>query len=62
MTNPDYCDLLTFEEFCDILSIGSNTAYSLLKSGELTGAFRIGRVWKIPREAVSDYVKKKMGK
>ena len=53
-------ELLSIEELCDILCIGSNTAYTLLNSGELTGAFRIGRIWKIPKEAVSLYIKKKM--
>lgn len=60
MSENDYIDLLTIEELCDILSIGANTAYSLLNSGELTGAFRIGRIWKIPRLAVSNYIKNKM--
>lgn len=60
MYNNDCIDLLTIEELCEILSIGSNTAYSLLKSGELVGAFRIGRIWKIPRQAVSNYIKNKM--
>ncbi len=60
MSENDYIDLLTIEELCDILSIGTNTAYSLLNSGELTGAFRIGRIWKIPKPAVSNYIKNKM--
>ena len=53
-------ELLSIEELCNILCIGSNTAYTLLNSGELAGAFRIGRIWKIPKEAVFLYIKKKM--
>ena len=41
--------LITVEELCEELIIGKNTAYKLLTSGELKG-FRIGRIWKIPRE------------
>lgn len=48
--------LLTMEELCDYLLIGRNTAYKLLKSGKLR-AFRIGRIWKIPRENIQEYLK-----
>ena len=48
-------ELITFDELCETLMIGRNTAYKLLKSGKLK-AFKIGRVWKIPKRAVSDYI------
>lgn len=48
-------DLITIDELCDILSIGRNAAYKLLNSKELK-AFRIGKVWKIPRIALNDYI------
>lgn len=48
-------DLITIEDLCEILSIGKNTAYRLLKNREIS-AFRIGRIWKIPRKSVSDYI------
>ena len=48
-------EILTVEELMELLYIGKNTAYQLLKSGEIR-AFRIGRVWKIPKEAVSEYI------
>ena len=51
----DISHLLTVEEVCDILNIGPNAAYRLLNSGELK-AFRIGRVWKIPKDAVLEYI------
>ncbi len=55
MFQNSYEDMVTIDELCEMLAIGRNTAYSLLKSGEIK-AFKIGRIWKIPREAVSEYV------
>ena len=48
--------LITVEELCEELMIGRNAAYSLLASGKLRG-FRIGRIWKIPRESVNLYIR-----
>jgi len=53
-------EILTVEEICEILYIGRNTVYELLQSGEMKG-FRIGRRWKIPREAISEYIARKSG-
>ena len=47
-----YDDLITIDDLCDMLAIGKNTAYHLLNTNQIH-AFRIGRIWKIPREAVS---------
>lgn len=47
--------LMTLDELCETLMIGRSTAYQLMKSGEL-GAFRIGRIWKIPKAGVLDYL------
>ena len=49
--------VMTAYEVMDYLGIGENTLYRLLKSGEL-GAFRIGRIWKIPRKEVDKYIDK----
>ena len=54
-------EILTVEELMELLYIGKNTAYQLLNSGEIR-AFRIGRVWKIPKEAVGEYVLRKAKK
>lgn len=51
-------DLLDVNEFCEVLGIGKNRAYKILNSGELK-AFRIGRVWKIPKVAVESYILQK---
>ena len=58
MTNEFKDDLVTLEEFQEMLQIGRTTAYRLLKSGEIK-AFRIGRFWKIPRAAITEYVSRK---
>lgn len=55
-----YEDILTIEDACGILKMSRNSMYTLLKSGELRG-FQQGRVWKIPKQAVIEYVKKKFG-
>ena len=54
MFHNDY-DVLTAYEAMDYLGIGENTLYRLLNSGEL-GAFRIGRIWKIPRKELDKYI------
>ena len=54
----EHCDdILTVDELCDLLKIGQNAAYSLLNSGHIK-AFRNGRTWRIPKQAVIDYVQK----
>ena len=52
-----YNDILTIEELCEILKIGWNRAYELLKSGQIS-AFQLGRNWKIPKIALEEYLKK----
>ena len=52
----NYKDVLSVEDLCEILSIGKNTAYRLLKSGEIR-AIRIGKVYKIPKGSVRDFLK-----
>jgi excisionase family DNA binding protein len=60
MFNNDY-DVLTAYEAMDYLGVGENTLYKLLNSGELK-AFRIGRVWKIPRKEIEKYIDKSVKK
>ena len=55
----NYKDILSVEELCEILSIGRNTAYRLLKSGEIK-AIRIGKVYKIPKDSVRRYLRTNM--
>ena len=51
----EYGDILSVDELCELLKIGKNTAYRLLKE-ERISATRIGRVWKIPKVAVVKYL------
>lgn len=48
-------EILTVEELMEYLNIGKNSAYALLENGKIK-AFRIVRIWKIPRKAVEDYI------
>ena len=56
MFNED-SDVITVDELCEMLRIGRNKAYELLRSGEVR-AFRCGRTWIISKEAVIEFVKK----
>ena len=51
-------DLLNVDQLCQALSIGTNTAYALLNSGDIH-AFRIGRTWRIPSVAVNEFILRK---
>lgn len=48
-------ELISIDELCGILSIGRNAAYQLLNSKKIK-AFKIGRVWKISRLAVEEFI------
>ncbi|MCD8122168.1 MAG: helix-turn-helix domain-containing protein [Clostridiales bacterium] len=50
-----YEDVVTIENVCGMLNIGKNKAYSLLSKGELHG-FKIGRIWKISKKSVIEYI------
>ncbi len=54
-------EVITVEELMELLYIGKNTAYRLLSSGEIK-AFRIGKVWKIPKDSVTEYILSKTRK
>ena len=49
-------EIMTLRECRDLLKIGKNTMLELIHSGELS-AFRIGNRWKIPKEAVVEFIK-----
>ncbi|MCI9500649.1 MAG: helix-turn-helix domain-containing protein [Hungatella sp.] len=52
-----YGDIITIPELCEVLMIGRNRAYELLKTGQIP-AFQLGRNWKIPKIALEEYLKK----
>ena len=50
-----YQDVMTTFDVAEVLCIVKNRVYELLGDGSLKG-FRIGNVWKIPKEAVREYI------
>ncbi|NBI89427.1 DNA-binding protein [Lachnospiraceae bacterium] len=50
-----YQDIITIPEIAGILYIGKNRVYELLENGTIKG-FRIGRVWKVPKESLKEYI------
>ncbi len=52
-----FSDILTVKELMDYLAIGKNTAYDLLKSNQIK-SIKIGRVYKIPKTEVLEYIRK----
>ena len=52
-----YPDVLNVKQLCEVLGIGKNTAYKLLKNREIK-ALRIGTVYKIPKKYVKEYIMK----
>ena len=55
-----YADILTVEEAAEALRVGYNALYELLNSGKLKG-FRNGRVWRIPKQAIQEYILPSIG-
>lgn len=47
--------LYSVEEAACILQLGLTSTYNLLRSGKLKG-FRIGKIWKISRLAIQEYI------
>lgn len=52
-----YDDLLTTDEAFEALKVGKNALYAMLASGVLKG-YRNGRVWRIPKKAIEEYILK----
>lgn len=50
--NPN---VLTIPELAKELRVCTNTAYALVKSGQIRHV-KIGRVYRVPRSAVEDYL------
>lgn len=48
-------DIMTFRECQNVLKVGKNTLLNLIHNGDIE-AFRIGNRWKIPREAIIEYI------
>jgi excisionase family DNA binding protein len=52
-------EIMSAEEVMEFLSVGKNTLYVLLTRGEIN-AFKIGKVWKIPRKSIEEYIENKV--
>ncbi len=50
-----YSDIMSVPDVAEVLSIGKNRVYELLENNAIKG-FRIGRVWKIPKAAIQEYI------
>ena len=49
-------EVMTTGEACEALRIGKNALYELLINKKLKG-FRNGRVWRIPKQAVIEFIR-----
>lgn len=55
MYNNDNSNVLTVPELAKELRICTNTAYALVRSGQIRHV-KIGRVYRVPRSAVDEYL------
>ena len=51
----EYEELITVNEMQQLLGIGQNTAYRLLRENKIK-CFRIGRMWKIPKKSIEEFI------
>ena len=49
--------VLRVKDLANVLSISQNTAYALVRSGQIR-SFRTGRTYRIPKDAVIEYLNK----
>lgn len=52
----DYPDVLSAEEAAEALRVRENAIYRLLNEGKLK-AFKNGRTWRMPKDALKEYIK-----
>ena len=51
-----YEDLMTVQDIQEVLHIGKNRAYELLRDGTIS-SIRLGKSWKVPKEAVISFLR-----
>jgi excisionase family DNA binding protein len=54
-----YDDLVSIEDFMDMLGIGRSKAYQLLKKNEVR-SIKVGKTYRIPKLCVQEYVIQKV--
>jgi len=55
MILKDYNDVLTVSDVAEILKVGRNTAYKLVKDGQIK-SHKIGRVYRVPKICMQDFL------
>lgn len=53
-----YTDILNIDDLCTVLKIGKNTAYKLLKSGEIKSLLVAGK-YRIPKQQLIEYINRR---
>ncbi len=56
----DNYEIWSTDEVMDYLLVGRNTLYNLLRQGKIKG-FKSGSRWKIPKQAVDEYIIQQSG-
>lgn len=51
----EYGDILTVDELMEMMQLGRNSVYRLLKDGHIK-SIKMGRIHRIPRDQVIDYI------
>lgn len=49
--------VINVKDLANMLSVSHNTAYALIRSGKIR-SIRIGRTYRIPKDAVDEYLRK----
>jgi excisionase family DNA binding protein len=57
MSLQDLPLVLTVEDLMEVLNIGRNTAYEIVRSGQIR-SIRVGKNYRIPRDAVEEFLQK----
>ena len=55
MNLKQYPDILTVKDVAKILKIGTNSAYKLIKNGDIS-SHKIGRIYRIPKVCLIKYL------
>ena len=55
----EYPDILSVDQMQKMLGVCKNVAYKLLQTGKIK-AFKIGRIYKIPKKNVIEYINKNL--
>lgn len=59
-TSNEEISIMSVLELAEYLGVGKNTAYELLRNQTIQG-FRIGKTWKVSKDAVDLYIRKNSG-